>query len=166
MADFSSINVASLRTAINNLSDSIDYENSDKAISDYSGSSYWTSGCKSKFVKALNKQINTNYKKLKDKLSDYKSICDYIQSWQDLKKQNEDYTAKMNAAYGKRYSTVWEYKKDDSGNYETDSYGNKQKEYKQEFSYYWDQEYRKYSGYIADNNNKMKDYEKKVSNLI
>lgn len=166
MADFSNINVGSLRSALNNLSDGIDYKSSNNAISSLSSDAYWSSSCKSIFINALDKQINTNYENLKEKLSNYKTICDYIKSWQDLKKQNEEYTKKMNDAYSKRYSTVMKYKKDSSGNYETDSYGNKKKEYKQEFSSYWDGEYRRYKGLIEDNKNKMKDYENKVNNLI
>lgn len=77
--NFDSVNVASLKNAINSCKSSIDYSKSEQIISDIASNSVWNAKSKENFSKALNKLINEKYKKLEKKLDECMQLAGGIE---------------------------------------------------------------------------------------
>ena len=166
MADYSKINISSARTAINYIINNLNYSASKNIIDSLSDSTYWQGNSKLTFTKALNKQKDTNYKKLEQKLDDYLIIINYMESWQQLNSDNKTYAQKRDEAEGKIYKDVWRYKKDRYGEYILDAYGNKQKEWYKQKDTYWENQYNNYVNKINENKRTMDSYVIKINELI
>ena len=166
MADYSKVNISNAREAINYIINHLNYSASENIIDSLSDTSYWQGNSKLTFTKALNKQKDTNYKKLEQKLDDYLIIINYMESWQQLNNDNKNYAQKRDEAESKIYKSVWKYKTDAYGEYILDAYGNKQKEWYKQKDKYWENEYNKYVNKIKENTRTMDSYASKISELI
>ena len=90
---FENVNVTSLRNALNNCEDRINYSRSKELINNISNPNVWQSDSQPILKEALEKLINVRYKDLEGKLEDYKLACNYIEEYQELAKQNQDLLA-------------------------------------------------------------------------
>lgn len=166
MADYSKINITYARDAINYIKNTLNCRASENIINLLNDSTYWQGESKTIFTDALTKQRDTNYKNLENKLEDYLTIINYMESWQQLNNENKDYAQKRDEAEGKIYKDVWRYKKDSYGNYILDAYGNKQIEWYKVKDTYWENEYNNYVDKIKENTRTMDSYVRKINELI
>lgn len=90
---FENVNVVSLRNALNNCEDRINYSRSKELINNISNPNVWQSDLQPILKEALEKLINVRYKDLESKLEDYKLACNYIEEYQELAKQNQNLLA-------------------------------------------------------------------------
>ena len=90
---FENVNVVSLRNALNNCEDRINYSRSKELINNISNPNVWQSDSQPILKEALQKLINVRYKDLEGKLEDYKLACNYIEEYQELAKQNQNLLA-------------------------------------------------------------------------
>ncbi len=90
---FENVNVTSLRNALNNCEDRINYSRSKELINNISNPNVWQSDSQPILKEALQKLINVRYKDLEGKLEDYKLACNYIEEYQELAKQNQNLLA-------------------------------------------------------------------------
>lgn len=90
---FENVNVTSLRNALNNCEDRINYSRSKELINNISNPNVWQSDSQPILKEALEKLINVRYKDLEGKLEDYKLACNYIEEYQELAKQNQNLLA-------------------------------------------------------------------------
>ena len=90
---FENVNVVSLRNALINCQDRINYSRSKALINDISNPDVWQSDSQPILKEALEKLINVRYKDLENKLEDYKLACNYIEEYQELAKQNQNLLA-------------------------------------------------------------------------
>ncbi len=166
MANYSNIDVKTLKNTITNLINSINYGAINNALDTFWGSNYWQSKAKGVFTKALNDQKQINYQKLKRKLEDYLTIANYISAWQELYNKNQDLKSKRDAAYKNINTTNYKYKKDENGDFIYDRWGNKVTEPYNVYSNYWNNQYNSYKNTIDANQRTMNDYETKINSLI
>ena len=166
MAGYSKVNITNAREAINSIIDGLNYETSKNIIDSANDSTYWQGDSKQTLINALNKQVNTNYKNLKDKLDNYLVIVDYMESWKELDDDNDWYAQKRDEAESKILEWKWQYKKDKYGNYVYDYYGNREKEWYQVTNKYWKNKYNEYKDKIAKNKATMESYVNKIEELI
>ena len=90
---FENVNVVSLRNALNNCEDRINYSRSKELINNISNPNVWQSDLQPILKEALEKLINVRYKDLESKLEDYKLACNYIEEYQELAMQNQNLLA-------------------------------------------------------------------------
>ena len=90
---FENVKVVSLRNALNNCEDRINYSRSKELINNISNPNVWQSDLQPILKEALEKLINVRYKDLESKLEDYKLACNYIEEYQELAKQNQNLLA-------------------------------------------------------------------------
>lgn len=118
---FENVNVDNLKSALNSCKNSINYSISKSLISSISNRNVWQSDSKMVLKNALDTLVNTRYRDLKNKISDYQTAVKYIEEYQELKKKNQSLTAENSRLSSKLYyeETYYTYTYDSEGNKES-----------------------------------------------
>lgn len=121
---FEDVDTSSLRNALTACKESINYESTNKLISDISENNVWQTGSKDVLSKALQKLKNKRYKELEDKINNYLSLVTDIETYQSLASKNESLESQYSSLSSKLYytetytdssgATITETKKDSS----------------------------------------------------
>lgn len=99
---FENINVASLRNALSQCKNSINYSKSEELIQDIS---VWQCDSKNKLKEALIKLTSGRYKDLENLLNDYLYAVNYIEEYQNLQKENESLEREYSSLSNRLYYT-------------------------------------------------------------
>lgn len=94
---FENVNVTSLKKALSLCEESINYNTSKTIINNISNPNIWQSDQQPILKEAMEKLINIRYGNLKKKLEDYQIIANYIEEYQKLNEQIQNYTKECNS---------------------------------------------------------------------
>ncbi len=85
---FDNINVSSLKNALVQCKNSIDYSTTEELINNISNTSIWQSSSQTNLKNALIKLKDERYQELEEKINNYLEATSYIERYQDLEKEN------------------------------------------------------------------------------
>lgn len=108
---FENVDVSSLRNALTQCKDSLNYKTTDELINSISNTSIWQSLAQKNLKNALTKLSNERYKKLEDKINSYFDVVSYIEKYQNLRKENLNLEAEYSSLsnhlyYEEEYTTT------------------------------------------------------------
>lgn len=159
---FENINVTSLKNALLQCKNSIDYSTTDEVIQNISSSTVWQSDTKNKLRETLGRLKNEKYKDLENLLNDYLYAVSYIDEYQELERENKSLEIEYSNLQDRLYYTE-EYTTSTTssdGTVETETHTRTVKDYSVELKM------NNVRETINNNNEKMSYLENKVSNLI
>lgn len=159
---FENINVTSLKNALLQCKNSIDYSTTDEVIQNISSSTVWQSDAKNKLRETLGRLKNEKYKDLENLLNDYLYAVSYIDEYQELERENKSLEIEYSNLQDRLYYTE-EYTTSTTssdGTVETETHTRTVKDYSVELKM------NNVRETINNNNEKMSYLENKVSNLI
>lgn len=93
---FENVNVNLLKSSVNSLIDSVNYNNSKEIMSKIQNSEVWNTDSRDNLNKSLDKLVNIKYKNLEDKLNKYKEITLLIEKYQKTSKNMAESEALLN----------------------------------------------------------------------
>lgn len=102
---FEYVNTSSLRNALTECKNKINYNKTKELISDISKNNVWQTGSKDVLSKALQKLKDKRYKELEDKINNYLSLVTYIEKYQSLASENKSLESQYSSLSSKLYYT-------------------------------------------------------------
>lgn len=102
---FENVDVTSLKKALIECQNSINYGTTEELINNISNDSVWNSLSQANLKEALNKLSNVRYKDLEEKLNCYINVASYIEEYQNLQLKNVLLEKEYNSLSDKLYYT-------------------------------------------------------------
>lgn len=102
---FEQVDTNSLKKALIECENKIDYNKTKELISDISNSNVWQTESQKNLKKALEKLKNKRYKELESKISNYQTLVTYIEKYQELVRENESLESQYSSLSSKLYYT-------------------------------------------------------------
>ena len=104
---FENINVTSLRSALTQCKNTINYTRTSELINSISNTSVWQSSSQKKLKNALTKLETERYKNLEDKINLYLNIVSYIEKYKNLQSENQSLENHYSSLSGRLYYTEY-----------------------------------------------------------
>ena len=159
---FEKVNPQTLEASVNICRNAIKYNESQKSINAISSSRIWQADAKDNLQKALDKLINTKYKKILNYLETLSTSADLISDYKELVEDNDECSREINnlepKLYYKKKKTVISYNSDGEEIMTVKTYTVKDKTVESRINSLKEK--------IKQNKENMKSIESKVSALI
>lgn len=102
---FESVNVDSLRSALDSCKNSIKHDTTDNLIGQVGNSSVWQCDAQNTLKDGLSRLVSTGYNDLENKINSYYPVVSLIQKYKDLEAENERLKSEKAALIPKLYKT-------------------------------------------------------------
>lgn len=159
---FESVNVTSLRNALNQCKNTINHSSTTELITSISNTSVWQSSSQKKLKTALTKLENERYKDLENKINKYLEVVSYIERYKELQRENISLENHYYNLSRRLHYTVYY----DETITQPDGSKFVQHHSRTETDHGVEREMNSVIGRIDNNKNEMEEYKNKVSNSI
>lgn len=159
---FENVNASSLKNALIQCKNSLNYSITSSLINDIANPSVWQCDAQKNLKVALTNLKDKRYKELEDKIEKYLNVASYIEEYKDLEYENE----RLEINYGNLRKNLyyWGKRKDRWGNPLKDKDGNYKYGYL--LNYNVQNQMNSITRQIEENENEMKNLKNKVSNSV